>query len=498
VSDGGDLVVKGAYNGYGEQSFAGGWIWSRERSDGPWSEAAQLASATFQLPELVAKNPPLRVAAGHSLLGPSISPDGRFVAFYNKSTSPKPSIEVYDSASGALVHSIEVREALHHVQFTKDGHYLATDFDDGQLFAVKDWTLVRRLGPGFLCDVSRNGATAIYLTADHVYRLVDVASGHELVRLEDPEQNSDDAVFSPDGDAIAARAPDGFRVWDLRRIRAGLSQLELDWSAPPFPDEDRQSITEAPWKVSFLGVEEISADVLTNRLDLAHFYPRYGQWQKGRKVLEKLLEQHPDDHWVYFQLAVLQLYLDDEAAYRQTAQTMLERFENGQQEAPDRDQSWRGPAAIMDRTAKVGLLLPPASPAMAARLREATIRAVGPQDANEPLASWFAISRGLAEYRVDDYAAAERCVRSLVQDGDAASERTIAAELIFAMVNRRLGRVDEAASRLGSVAERLNQRHRQFAGTIDRGTGWADWLICEILLREAQRTVNGAPAAESP
>jgi tetratricopeptide (TPR) repeat protein len=38
------------------------------------------------------------------------------------------------------------------------------------------------------------------------------------------------------------RAKDGLRVWDLRRIRAELVKLGLDWDAPPYPPADEKPI----------------------------------------------------------------------------------------------------------------------------------------------------------------------------------------------------------------------------------------------------------------
>jgi hypothetical protein len=227
-----------------------------------------------------------------------------------------------------------------------------------------------------------------------------------------------------------------------------------------------------------------------NRVELAHFFPRYGQWNKGRAVLEKLLQDHPDDHWVYFQLAVLQLYLHDTHAYRRTAEAMLQRFEFGELSEPDQGQSWRTPRAIMDRTAKVGLLLPPEK--TVARLCETARRVRGPERPDEPLESWYAISGALAEYRAGNFDAAENRVRSLVQDGDPANERTIAATLISAMAASRLGRPQDAANRLASANQRLDNHMQQVSGVdADRGNSWADWLICEILRREAEGVVVG-------
>src|SRR5262249_59758506 len=70
---------------------------------------------------------------------------------------------------------------------------------------------------------------------DGIYRLVELATGRELARLEDPEQNTGPAALTPDGTKLVAAAKDSLRVWDLRRIRGELAKMGLDWEAPAYP-----------------------------------------------------------------------------------------------------------------------------------------------------------------------------------------------------------------------------------------------------------------------
>ncbi|HEY8504355.1 MAG TPA: tetratricopeptide repeat protein, partial [Gemmataceae bacterium] len=83
------------------------------------------------------------------------------------------------------------------------------------------------------------------------YRLVELDTGRELARLEDPEQTGGPAVFSPDGTRLIATARDGLRVWDLRRIRAELGKLGLDWDAPPYPGAPAEP--PAPLEIRVVG-----------------------------------------------------------------------------------------------------------------------------------------------------------------------------------------------------------------------------------------------------
>jgi tetratricopeptide (TPR) repeat protein len=78
---------------------------------------------------------------------------------------------------------------------------------------------------------------------DGVYRLVELATGRELARLEDPEQTLGAAVFTPDGTRLVVAARDGLRVWELRRIRAELAKLGLDWDPPSYHPAAPEQVT---------------------------------------------------------------------------------------------------------------------------------------------------------------------------------------------------------------------------------------------------------------
>jgi tetratricopeptide (TPR) repeat protein len=87
--------------------------------------------------------------------------------------------------------------------------------------------------------------------AEGVYRLVELATGRELARLEDPDQTAGAAVFTPDGTRLVVNARDGLRVWDLRRIRAELVELGLDWDRPAYPP--RKEVSPPALTIEVLG-----------------------------------------------------------------------------------------------------------------------------------------------------------------------------------------------------------------------------------------------------
>src|SRR5947209_19498292 len=86
-----------------------------------------------------------------------------------------------------------------------------------------------------LQDVSADGRLAVLNVWGSHYRLVEFPTGRELARLEDADRHAHSAVFTPDGTRLVGLANTGVVVWDLRRLRAGLAELGLDWDAPPYP-----------------------------------------------------------------------------------------------------------------------------------------------------------------------------------------------------------------------------------------------------------------------
>src|SRR5262249_15254729 len=108
-----------------------------------------------------------------------------------------------------------------------------------------------QLGAGQPWDLT--AGLAVFALPNGVYRLVDLAKGRELARLEDPEQNTGPAAFTPDGTKLIVTSRDGLHVWDLRGIRQELAKLDLDWDAPPYPAAEEKKDEPPPEAVVDLG-----------------------------------------------------------------------------------------------------------------------------------------------------------------------------------------------------------------------------------------------------
>jgi serine/threonine protein kinase/WD40 repeat protein len=201
ASQDGRVIAQSMWHGYGMPG--GGWI----------------LHPNFRTPR--------QVEAGTSVRPCSVSPDGRWVAF----GGPGIPLTVYESASTERVWQLPGRQNISG-RFSPDGRWLVTDADGGRLYAVGTWEPGPQLGPGIPWDMTFK--LAVLGLSNGIYRLVELATGRELARLEDPERNTGPAAFTPDGTKLVVAAKDGLRVWDLRRIRQELAKLDLDWVAPAY------------------------------------------------------------------------------------------------------------------------------------------------------------------------------------------------------------------------------------------------------------------------
>ncbi|MGH7139420.1 MAG: WD40 repeat domain-containing protein, partial [Pirellulales bacterium] len=204
VSRNGQVVAQAMWNGYGMAPFAGGWILHPDAPE------------------------PRRLNADKSTGRCSVSPDGRWAAFSDDFHWA----EVFETASGKSLRKWSAGPP-NLCRFSPDGRWLITGVDNGRLYATDTWEPGPQLGAG-----EPSAATAEWVAlaqTNGIYRLVELASGRELAQLEDPEQNTRPAVFTPDGTKLIVAAKNGLAVWDLRRIRTELAKLGLDWDAPPYP-----------------------------------------------------------------------------------------------------------------------------------------------------------------------------------------------------------------------------------------------------------------------
>jgi eukaryotic-like serine/threonine-protein kinase len=178
------------------------------------------------------------------LLGPhsgakhtSVSPDGKYVA--TGINDGDESIKIWNTASQSLAASFPMGR-FSSGKFDATGQWLVLHGGVGwrvvhagtwdQVLEGRDWNTK-------LSFTSDGAIVAIGSTQGDI-KLIEMASGKELAKLEDPNQSFGDCIFTPDGArlVVSSDSDKAIYVWDLSLIRAGLTDLGLDWDAPPFPE----------------------------------------------------------------------------------------------------------------------------------------------------------------------------------------------------------------------------------------------------------------------
>ncbi len=171
----------------------------------------------------------------------ALSPDGRWaVSAGHHAVNTK----VWDTATRRCVAELPT-SSLTNVVFTPDGHWLVTGNQLAfQFWRVGTWTLeretprAREAGLMGAIAFSPDGRQAALGVSMSGFELVDSSSGAVRARLECPADNllAMPSAFSPDGVYFAAGTEAGIvYVWDLRRIRARLRAMGLDWDTPAPP-----------------------------------------------------------------------------------------------------------------------------------------------------------------------------------------------------------------------------------------------------------------------
>jgi tetratricopeptide (TPR) repeat protein len=234
-------------------------------------------------------------------------------------------------------------------------------------------------------------------------------------------------------------------------------------------EEDGHDHTEIPHaEVRSTEAPVADAQQLLQRVDQA---ARAGQWQQAAEHFAAALRANPNEHYQWFRAATLLAWTNDRSAFRQHCEEMLRRFADPTE------------PFIAERSAKVCLLMPDglADIAPAVKLAEQAVKAT-----EHPYYRYFLMARGLAHYRAGEYA------QAIDQTGKAVVAEArfwglnVPAHLVAAMSHHRLGQAEEARKAFGQAREMMEQEEFPKLESGDVGAGWHDWLICQILRREAE------------
>jgi serine/threonine protein kinase/WD40 repeat protein len=209
-------------------------------SDGRWVAAANFPAGAVSIYEVHAPANRFRLTNHPNIQSVSISPDGRWVAAGNWKRS---GVKVWEFESRRVVCELPTPSSAW-VTFSPDNHWLAVGGESYDLWETRTWkrkfTIGRTRPEGSVALAFSPDARTLAIGIEPgVVRLIAPDTGELLADLEGPDGSVIPHLrFSPDGSELFASEIDQqVQVWDLRKLRAELSKLNLDWSAPPFPPE---------------------------------------------------------------------------------------------------------------------------------------------------------------------------------------------------------------------------------------------------------------------
>jgi serine/threonine protein kinase/WD40 repeat protein len=213
----------------------------------------------------------------------AVSPNGNWVA--TSANGARPDVKIWDANSAKPVHTLPVGATVGTVGFSPDGKWLAAMGDELRLWKVPSWeegpTLVANRSSFAFSPDSRLLALE---TGFGTIELVDLSTGQECARLEDPHQDrARSMTFSPDGRHLVVNGEgQSIHVWDLPAIREQLAQRSLDWDLPPYPPA--AGAHGPPLQV-------VSSDDFRKR---GYEYVDKGDWAKAITEFTQALELEPE------------------------------------------------------------------------------------------------------------------------------------------------------------------------------------------------------------
>jgi tetratricopeptide (TPR) repeat protein len=200
------------------------------------------------------------------------------------------------------------------------------------------------------------------------------------------------------------------------------------------------------------------------------------QFDEARERFRRVVKSDEWNHWNWYQLACVELYLGDDGGYRKAAMGMFDRF--GQSNTK----------TIGERTAKICLLT--SQPVGDMQKLTALLDQAMATPATDDLYPWFSLSKSLGEYRAGRFDSALQMLEKADAVKPAAAKATV--ELIKAMTCQQLKRAGDAKELLASAIGRIDRElTKSDAVTV---AGPENWLICQILRREAEQLIMGKTA----
>jgi eukaryotic-like serine/threonine-protein kinase len=235
-----------------------------------------------------------------------------------------------------------------------------------------------------------------------------------------------------------------------------------------------------------IGKEPEGANLYVGR---ANAFARLGKWREAVADLNQAARLQGSAQRYWPQLAPLRLETGDQLAYRQLRREALDAGSR-----PD------SPSAA-GRVCQLSLLLPAEGTELETAVNLAE-KIAAPGNSKATLAS-RQFAKGLVDYRRGNFASAIEWARMTLETGarqdlpawshERERNRAVAAYLVKAMAHQQLNQAAEARTAL-SRANDIVQTQLSQPDSGDIGREWPDWLVAQILLREANGLIEAHPA----
>ena len=214
-------------------------------------------------------------------------------------------------------------------------------------------------------------------------------------------------------------------------------------------------------------------------------HARQGRWKEAAADYAAAIERKPEDVMLWLRAAPLHILAGETERYQTHCREMIRRFGGG------------SPNSVA-KTLTACVLLPHAVDLSELPLR-AYQQALEDPSAEDSLKGWGFTDMALAAYRTGSHEEALRWVRK-AQSSQAYGrirQLRVRALLAQAMAEHRSGRAEPAREALAQAGQLIDEHLPQLASG-QLGGGWHDWLIAEILRREAAELIAGPAEAATP
>lgn len=202
-------------------------------SDGRWIAAANNGAGSLAFYEIQNPSNKFALVQQPRIHSPTLSANGRWAAAGNWKAS---GVKVWDLSTREELCTLPVLSSASAL-FSPDSAKLVTSGTSYELWSTANWQRLVQLTPPHSQSrpgpavFSPDGALLAINSEPNIVELIDPNSGQVLADLEAPQSAHLAAFqFSPDSSKLyALEWSKQVQVWDIRRIRAELSALGLNW-----------------------------------------------------------------------------------------------------------------------------------------------------------------------------------------------------------------------------------------------------------------------------